>query len=96
MAFAALAILGHKSAHSFPIGPVIADPAVRTKDINNTIIGKRLDETINEAPGVKNTSKLIVHVLKITLHFSFGVYNNTSIICKKEQHKDEHHIIIPN
>lgn len=26
MAFAALAILGHKSAHSFPIGPVIAEP----------------------------------------------------------------------
>jgi len=26
MAFAALAILGHRSAHSFPIGPVIADP----------------------------------------------------------------------
>jgi hypothetical protein len=27
MAFAALAILGHRSAHSLPIGPVIADPA---------------------------------------------------------------------
>lgn len=27
MAFAALAIRGHKSAHSFAIGPVIADPA---------------------------------------------------------------------
>lgn len=26
MAFAALAILGHKSAHSFPIGPVMAEP----------------------------------------------------------------------
>lgn len=26
MALAALAILGHKSAHSFPMGPVIADP----------------------------------------------------------------------
>lgn len=26
MAFAALAILGQRSAHSFPIGPVIADP----------------------------------------------------------------------
>lgn len=26
MALAALAIRGHKSAHSFPIGPVIADP----------------------------------------------------------------------
>lgn len=31
MALAALAILGHRSAHSFPIGPVIADPATRTK-----------------------------------------------------------------
>jgi hypothetical protein len=30
MALAALAILGHRSAHSFPIGPVIADPATRT------------------------------------------------------------------
>lgn len=27
MALAALAILGHKSAHSFPIGPVIAEPS---------------------------------------------------------------------
>lgn len=27
MALAALAILGHRSAHSFPMGPVIADPA---------------------------------------------------------------------
>jgi len=27
MAFAALAILGQRSAHSLPIGPVIADPA---------------------------------------------------------------------
>jgi hypothetical protein len=26
MALAALAILGHKSAHSFPIGPVMAEP----------------------------------------------------------------------
>lgn len=26
MALAALAILGQRSAHSFPIGPVIADP----------------------------------------------------------------------
>jgi hypothetical protein len=31
MALAALAILGHRSAHSFPIGPVIADPATRTE-----------------------------------------------------------------
>jgi hypothetical protein len=30
MALAALAILGHRSAHSFPIGLVIADPANRT------------------------------------------------------------------
>ncbi len=28
IALAALAILGHKSAHSFPIGPVIADPFI--------------------------------------------------------------------
>eukprot|EP00249_Psilotum_nudum_P034363 c53325_g1_i1 orf=71-685(-) len=28
IAFAALAILGHRSAHSFPIGPVIADPFI--------------------------------------------------------------------
>lgn len=26
MALAALAILGHRSAHSFPIGPVMAEP----------------------------------------------------------------------
>ena len=26
IALAALAILGHRSAHSFPMGPVIADP----------------------------------------------------------------------
>lgn len=26
MALAALAILGHRSAHSLPMGPVIADP----------------------------------------------------------------------
>lgn len=30
MALAALAILGHKSAHSFPIGPVIAEPTFRS------------------------------------------------------------------
>uniref|UniRef100_A0A2P2JGM0 60S ribosomal protein L23 Ribosomal protein L17 n=1 Tax=Rhizophora mucronata TaxID=61149 RepID=A0A2P2JGM0_RHIMU len=28
MALAALAILGHRSAHSFPIGPVIAEPFI--------------------------------------------------------------------
>jgi len=28
MAFALLAILGHRSAHSFPTGPVIADPFI--------------------------------------------------------------------
>ena len=28
IALAALAILGHKSAHSFPIGPVIAEPII--------------------------------------------------------------------
>jgi len=33
MALAALAILGQRSAHSFPIGPVIADPK---KQINQS------------------------------------------------------------
>lgn len=33
IALAALAILGHKSAHSFPMGPVIAEPAQVAKNI---------------------------------------------------------------
>lgn len=32
IALAALAILGHKSAHSFPMGPVIADPTIMKKE----------------------------------------------------------------
>jgi len=35
IALAALAILGHKSAHSFPMGPVIADPAKDIRTWNN-------------------------------------------------------------
>lgn len=35
MALAALAILGHKSAHSFPMGPVIAEPTL--KHVTNKI-----------------------------------------------------------
>lgn len=36
MALAALAILGHKSAHSFPMGPVMADPtSSKTTTISN-------------------------------------------------------------
>lgn len=40
MAFAALAILGHKSAHSFPIGPVIADPVKSTQKTKETLTSK--------------------------------------------------------
>jgi UDP-N-acetylmuramyl pentapeptide phosphotransferase/UDP-N-acetylglucosamine-1-phosphate transferase len=36
MALAALAILGHRSAHSFPIGPVIADPTITSNTILKT------------------------------------------------------------
>jgi hypothetical protein len=39
IAFAALAILGHKSAHSFPMGPVIAEPAQDTE--NMTSLGQQ-------------------------------------------------------
>jgi len=35
IALAALAILGHKSAHSFPMGPVIADPEKNIGTGNN-------------------------------------------------------------
>lgn len=35
IALAALAILGHRSAHSFPMGPVIAEPAIKG---NNVVI----------------------------------------------------------
>jgi len=36
MALAALAILGHKSAHSLPMGPVMADPtSSKTTTISN-------------------------------------------------------------
>jgi len=37
MALAALAILGQRSAHSFPIGPVIAEPR-NTSDTQSNII----------------------------------------------------------
>lgn len=37
MALAALAILGHRSAHSFPMGPVIADPEKRKDRIKELI-----------------------------------------------------------
>jgi hypothetical protein len=37
MALAALAILGHRSAHSFPIGLVIADPANRTDNAQGAL-----------------------------------------------------------
>lgn len=32
IALAALAILGHRSAHSFPMGPVMADPIIITSN----------------------------------------------------------------
>jgi hypothetical protein len=38
MAFAALAILGHRSAHSFPMGPVIADPAGTPEGLENLMV----------------------------------------------------------
>lgn len=41
IALAALAILGHKSAHSLPIGPVIAEPAL-TK-VNSKLKAERCD-----------------------------------------------------
>jgi len=34
---AALAILGQRSAHSFPIGPVIAEPTITSDTPSNTI-----------------------------------------------------------
>lgn len=40
MAFAALAILGHRSAHSFPMGPVIADPAGTPEGLENLMASK--------------------------------------------------------
>lgn len=48
MALAALAILGHKSAHSFPIGPVMAEPA---KPQNNKIAVQ-----LNIIPRIKDTT----------------------------------------
>ena len=38
---AALAILGHRSAHSFPIGPVIADPAITTTE-KEKLVGSKI------------------------------------------------------
>lgn len=40
MAFAALAILGHKSAHSFPMGPVMADPELDKRQYQTLFITK--------------------------------------------------------
>ncbi|KAF3777880.1 Histone-lysine N-methyltransferase [Nymphaea thermarum] len=57
IAFAALAILGHKSAHSFPIGPVIADPGltfqhdIRYLDTQNrTCVSCLIDFPIKQCP----------------------------------------------
>ena len=35
MALAALAILGRRSAHSFPIGPVMAEPEQKSTEMAN-------------------------------------------------------------
>ena len=44
MALAALAILGQRSAHSFPIGPVIAEPGRKSKTGNKN--GKEIRKVI--------------------------------------------------
>ncbi len=48
MALAALAILGHRSAHSFPIGPVIADPATRTEHAQKSSNSYSINSGLNE------------------------------------------------
>lgn len=50
MAFAALAILGQRSAHSLPMGPVIAEPG-KEYTVSKLLPG-RLREKIQEHMGV--------------------------------------------
>jgi hypothetical protein len=54
LALAALAILGQRSAHSFPIGPVIAEPFISplgfTLHTDTSIIFKIHENTILSAP----------------------------------------------
>lgn len=50
MAFAALAILGHKSAHSFPIGPVIAEPSnIEVQKVKTSVHRQCNDKTENHS-----------------------------------------------
>lgn len=48
IALAALAILGHKSAHSFPIGPVIAEPKKQTNAVNEAQLKNLIKSTVKE------------------------------------------------
>jgi hypothetical protein len=60
MALAALAILGHRSAHSFPIGPVIADPTITS----NTILKTRNQKTQQQKNSLKKWLKLLKKLVK--------------------------------
>jgi hypothetical protein len=53
---ALLATLGHKSAHSFPIGPVIADPFISP-----------LGFTITPALSENNKKKIVLILFVLTL-----------------------------
>lgn len=48
IALAALAILGHKSAHSFPIGPVIAEPKKKTNAVNDAQLKNLIKSIVKE------------------------------------------------
>jgi hypothetical protein len=61
MALAALAILGHRSAHSFPIGPVIADPTITS----NTIL-----KTRTKKQNKKKSYPYIFTFIQIIHHFT--------------------------
>jgi hypothetical protein len=71
MAFAALAILGQRSAHSLPIGPVIAEPARgNCKFVKGH--AKQISLMLMEE------LQLAVH----TFHLTLGIHNHSSIIWK--------------
>jgi len=80
MAFAALAILGHRSAHSFPIGPVIADPNYITQQTHQLQVNMILliyhYEIGFELPHIKLLDKFRYTILPLVTTNSSGGYQN--------------------
>jgi hypothetical protein len=70
MAFAALAILGQRSAHSLPMGPVIAEPAEATF----VSVLKHHQISYNER----------LTLILLTFHLTLRIHDHSSIICKRK------------